>query len=243
MQTTITEIAPDVFRLSTFVSDFDMQVNQFLVRDEEPLLWHTGLRAHFPLVRDAVATLIPIERLRWIGFSHFEADECGSLADWQRLAPHSTALASVIAKVVSVDDSAALRPARGLSDDEIVKTGTYRFRFLQTPHVPHTWEAGMLFEETHATLFCSDLFHHNGNVAPTTSSDVVDLFRQKLTQDQQGPFAFYLPWTTQTERILRRLAALRPKTLAVMHGSSYLGDGAQAIEALIPMLKDVVGRV
>ncbi|MGH8605260.1 MAG: MBL fold metallo-hydrolase, partial [Gammaproteobacteria bacterium] len=156
---------------------------------------------------------------------------------------HSTALASVIAKVVSVDDSAALRPARGLGDDEIFTTGTYRFRFLQTPHVPHTWEAGMLFEETRGTLFCSDLFHHNGNVAPTTSSDVVDLFRQKLTQDQQGPFAFYLPWTTQTERILRRLAALRPKTLAVMHGSSYVGDGAQAIEALIPMLKDVVGGV
>ncbi|MDQ3775681.1 MAG: hypothetical protein M3461_15695 [Pseudomonadota bacterium] len=134
-------------------------------------------------MRDAVTTLIPIERLRWIGFSHFEADECGSLADWQRLAPHSTALASIIAKVVSVDDSAALRPARGLSDDDIFTTGTYRFRFLQTPHVPHTWEAGMLFEETHATLFCSDLFHHNGNVAPTTSSDVVDLFRQKLAQD------------------------------------------------------------
>ncbi|MGH8531376.1 MAG: hypothetical protein ACREV1_01285 [Gammaproteobacteria bacterium] len=169
MQTTITEIAPDVFRFSTFVSNFDMQVHQFLVRDEEPLLWHTGLRAHFPLVRDAVATLIPIERLRWIGFSHFEADECGSLADWQRLAPHSTALASVIATVVSVDDSAALRPARGLGDDEIFTTGTYRLRFLQTPHVPHTWEAGMLVEETHATLFCSDLFHHNGNVAPTTS--------------------------------------------------------------------------
>jgi flavorubredoxin len=236
----VTEIAPGVFRISTFAPEINMQFNQFLIRDEEPLLWHTGLKAHFPSVRDAVARLVKPEALRWIGFSHFEADECGSLAEWQRVAPRATAFASLVAKVVSVDDSAALRPARGLTDGEVLETGKYRFRFLQTPHLPHNWEAGLLFEETQGTLFCSDLFHHNGDVPPLTTGDVLGPFRVKLLHDQQGPFAFYMPWTSQTEPTLKRLAALRPKTLAVMHGSSFSGDSAKALEDLIPMLREIV---
>jgi flavorubredoxin len=155
----ITEIAPDVYRISTFVPEGNLQFNQFLVRDEEPLLFHTGMKGLFPAVKDAVATLLPPATIRWIGFSHFEADECGSLAEWQTLAPSATAICSFVAKVVSVDDVVARRPAQALADGEQLLTGKYRFRFLQTPHVPHCWEASLLFEETHGTLFCSDLFH------------------------------------------------------------------------------------
>ncbi|MGH7258495.1 MAG: MBL fold metallo-hydrolase, partial [Nitrospiraceae bacterium] len=221
--TRIDEIGPDLFRVSTFVPEIDMQFNQFLVRDEEPLLFHTGLKAHFQSTFEAVKKVIRPDTLRWIAFSHFEADEWGALAEWQQVAPVSTAACSVVAKMVSVDDSAALRPSRGLMDGDLIKTGTYRFRWIQTPHVPHCWEAGLLFEETNRTLFCSDLFHHSGDVEATTSADVVGRFRDKLLKEQGSPFAHYIPWTTRTEQILRRLAASQPSTFAVMHGSSYTG--------------------
>ena len=168
----ITEVAPDVFRITTFVQPFNLQFSQFLVRDEEPLLFHTGPRMMFPAVKEAVASLIEPARLRWIAFSHFEADECGTLPEWQTLAPQSLAVCSLVGKLVSVDDCLALRPAKGLADGEIMETGRYRFRFLATPHVPHCWEAGLLFEETHRTLLCSDLFHQLGDVlSPTSSAD------------------------------------------------------------------------
>jgi flavorubredoxin len=232
--TDVTEVGPDLFRLSTFVPELDMQFSQFLVRDDEPLLFHTGLRSHFPATLAALRTVIPPEQVRWIGFSHFEADECGALAQWQAAAPHATA-------VCSVDDSGGLRPARGLLDGEVLETGRHRFRLLQTPHLPHCWEAAMLFEETRRTLFCSDLFHHNGNVAPITSEDVVEPFRAKLLGDQPGPFAFYMPWTPQTEPMLHRLAALGPRTLAIMHGSVFVGDGARALRSVVDVMKDVLG--
>ena len=164
----ITEVAPDVFRITTFIEPINLQFSQFLLRDEEPLLFHTGLRALFPDVKEAVASLIDARRLRWIDFSHFEADECGSLPEWQALAPQADALCSMVGKLVSVDDCLAARPARGLTDGEVLSTGRYRFRFMATPHVPHCWEAGLLFEETQRTLFCSDLFHQDGDVEPTT---------------------------------------------------------------------------
>jgi flavorubredoxin len=223
------------------VPEIDMQFNQFLVKDDEPLLFHTGLRSHFPSTLAALRTVIPPERLRWIGFSHVEADECGALADWQAAAPHATAVCSVVAKVVSVDDSGGPRLARGLTDGEVLDTGCHRFRLLQTPHLPHCWESAMLFEETRRTLFCSDLFHHNGNVPPHTSDDVVEPFRAKLLADQQGPFAFYMPWTPQTAPMLHRLVALHPRTLAIMHGSAFIGDGARLLTNVIDMMKDVLG--
>ena len=157
--TNIAEIAPDVFRISTFVTAFNLQFNQFLVRDEEPLLFHTGLKSLFPAVREAVATLIDPSRIRWIGFSHLEADECGSLREWQTVAPHAEAVCSLVGKLVSIDDCMAIRPAKGMLDGEVLITGKFRFLFLGTPHVPHCWEAGMLFEEAQRILFCSDLFH------------------------------------------------------------------------------------
>ena len=239
--TTVSEIAPDVFRISTFVKEFDLQFNQFLVRDEEPLLFHTGPRAMFPAIRDAVATVLDPKAVRWIGFSHLEADECGSLREWQELAPASTAVCSLVGKMVSIDDCMALRPASGMQDGEVFTTGKYRFRFLHTPHVPHCWEAGLLFEETHRTLLCSDLFHQGGEVEPVTHSDVLDRCRQVLTEYQRGPFANYLPYSTLTAPTLHRLADLHPKTLATMHGSAFVGDGARALHDLASLLKDVLG--
>ena len=185
--TQITEIAPDIYRISTFIPEGNLQFNQFLVRDEQPLLYHTGMKGLFPVVRDAVATLLAPSTIRWIGFSHFEADECGALTEWQTLAPEATAVCSLVAKIVSVDDVVARRPAQALADGEQLCTGKYRFRLLQTPHVPHCWEASLLFEETQGTLLCSDLFHQNGDVEPSTSADVVGRFKQMLVEYQQGP--------------------------------------------------------
>jgi flavorubredoxin len=238
---TVSEIAPDLFRISAFVPAFDIQFNQFLVRDAEPLLFHTGPRAMFAEVRDAVATLLDPQTVKWIGFSHFESDECGSLGEWQQLAPQSTAVCSLVGKIVSVDDCMALRPALGMQDGEVLNTGTYRFRFLHTPHVPHCWEAGHLFEETHRTLLCSDLLHQNGNVEPVTESDVLGRCRSVIEQYQNGPLANYIPYSTLTDPTLQRLAALQPKTLATMHGSAYVGDGGQALRDLAVVLKDVLG--
>lgn len=240
--TKLTEIAPDVYRISTFVPEGNLQFNQFFVRDEEPLLYHTGMKGLFPAVRDALATLIDPVTIRWIGFSHFEADECGALTQWQTLAPAATAICSLVAKLVSVDDVVALRPARPLGNGELLCTGKYRFRFLQTPHVPHCWEASLLFEETQGTLFCSDLLHQNGDVEPSTSTDVIGRCKQTLLEYEQGPFANYLPYTPYTEATFQRLAALKPRTLAAMHGSAFVGDGGQALTDLAQVLHEVLGK-
>ena len=237
---TVTEIAPDLFRISIYVPDIDLQFNQFVARDEEPLLFHTGPRAMFAQVRDAVATVLDPSTIRWIGFSHFEADECGSLPEWQQLAPQSTAVCSVVGKLVSVDDCMALRPALGMTDGQVLNTGRYRFRFLSTPHVPHCWEAGLLFEETQRTLLCSDLFHQHGDVEAATESDVLGRCRQVLVEYQQGLLANYLPYSTLTDPTLQRLADLQPKTLATMHGSAYVGDGDRALRDLAVMFKEVL---
>lgn len=238
--TQLTEIGPDLFKISTFMKEANLIFNQFLVRDEEPLLYHTGMRGLFQNVKDAIAKLIDPSTIRWIGFSHFEADECGALREWQRIAPQATAICSFVSKMVSVDDVVAERPAKALEDGEILSTGKFRFRFLQTPHVPHAWDAGHLFEETSATLFCSDLFHQNGDVEPVTQSEIVSRFKEMLLEYQQGPFANYLPFTSKTEQILERLADLNPKTIAAMHGSTYMGDGKSAIHDLVQAMKDVL---
>lgn len=236
----IAEIAPDIFKISTFIPEVNIQFSQFLVKDEEPLLYHTGMRALFPAVKEAVSKLIDPATIRWIGFSHFEADECGALREWQRLAPKATAICSVVSKMVSVDDVVAERPARALEDGEVIVAGKSRFKFLQTPQVPHAWDAGHLFEENTGTLLCSDLFHQNGDVEPVTSSDVVGRFKQMLTEYQQGPFANYLPYYSQTKLVLDRLAGLKPKTIASMHGSAYVGDGESAIRDLELAMRDVL---
>ena len=235
--TTIDEIAPDLFRLSVYAPGLDMQFNHFLVRDEEPLLFHTGLRGMFPLLREAVASLIDPARLRFIAWSHFESDECGALNDWLQIAPHAEPVCTLIGKLVNVDDF-SLRPARGMLPTDVLSTGKYRYRFYPSPHIPHGWDAGVLFEETQKTLFCSDLLHHFGNVAALTESDLIAPTRQAMQHMQQGPLAGYIPYTRATEGALRALAELRPETLAVMHGSSYRGDGSRLLTDLASVIKE-----
>jgi len=236
----VDEIAPDVFRLSLYMPEMNIQFNQFLIRDDEPLLFHTGMRQIFPQVRDAVAKVIDPSKLRWISFSHFEADECGALNEWLDTAPQATAVCSFVGANVSVNDFAK-RPAQAMENNQVLATGKYRFRFLATPHVPHCWEASLLFEEKQSTLFCSDLFFHWGENEPLTTSDVVGRFKANLLADQQGPFANAYPFTPQTEPTLQRLAALKPNTIALMHGSSFSGDGENALRDLGVVMKEVLG--
>ncbi len=236
----ITEIAPDVYQIVTYAPEADLQFNQFLVKDDEPLLFHTGMNALFPAVHEAVASLIDPATLRWIGFSHFEADECGSLNQWLQLAPNAQAACSLVGAMVSVNDF-AIRPAKGMTTGEVINTGKYRFRFMQTPHVPHCWEAGLMFEETNGTLLCSDLFHQSGVVEPLTTSDVIGRARQTLVDYQAGPLANYMPYTKNTDGILQSLAELKPGTIAPMHGSAYVGDGEQAIRDFAVMMREVLG--
>lgn len=236
----ITEIAPDVYQIVTYVPEADLQFNQFLIRDDEPLLFHTGMNVLFPAVHEAVASLIDPATLRWIGFSHFEADECGSLNQWLQLAPNAQAACSLVGAMVSVNDF-AIRPAKGMTTGEVINTGKYRFRFLPTPHVPHCWEAGLMFEETNGTLLCSDLFHQSGVVEPLTTSDVIERARKTLVDYQAGPLANYMPYTKNTDGILQSLAELKPRTIAPMHGSAYVGDGERALREFAVMMQEVLG--
>jgi flavorubredoxin len=236
----VTEIAPDVYRICTYIPEIDLQFNQFLVKDEEPLLFHTGMKSLFPLVREGVATVIDPAKIRWISFSHFEADECGSLNEWLQVAPAAQPVCSTIGALVSVNDF-ALRPAKAMNDGEVFSTGEHRIRFIQTPHVPHCWDAGLMFEETTGTLLCSDLFHQLGDVEPLTQSDVIERARHTLVEYQAGPFANYMPYTKNTDSIMQKLAALKPRTIAPMHGSAYMGDGERAIRDVAVVMREVLG--
>jgi flavorubredoxin len=237
----IDEIGPDLFRLSIYVPDFDMQFNHFLVRDEQPLLFHAGFKRMFPALRDAVGSLMDPSELRHIAWSHFESDECGALNDWLQVAPQAQPVCTLVGKLVSVDDF-SLRPAHGMTADEILTTGKYRYRFHRSPHIPHGWDAGVLFEETNKTLFCSDLFHHFGNVTAVTESDLIEPTRKAMQQMEQGPLAGYMPYTKQTEGVLRTLAELKPERLAVMHGSSYQGPCAGMLNELAKVIKDTFDK-
>jgi len=238
--TRIDEIASNIFRISTYVSDFNLQFNQFLVRDDEPLLFETGMKQMFPQVREAVSRVIDPASLRYISFSHFEPDECGSLNEWLTSAPRAEALCSVVGAMVFVNDG-AVRPARGLNHNEIVNTGKYRFRFKSTPHLPHGWDAGFLFEETTRTLLCSDLLGHNGDTSPVTESEIVSRFRDTTKAFQGGPLANYMPYTPHTEAQIKDLASLKPRTCAPMHGSTYLGDGEKALLDMAGVMKELLG--
>jgi flavorubredoxin len=237
--TTINEIAPDLYRISVWVPLLNMQFNHFLIKDDEPMLYHTGTRGMFPLIKEAVSELLDPKDIRWIGFSHFEVDECGALNEWLQLAPNAQAICSEVGAMVNMSDF-AIRPARGLSKAETLQTGKYLYRFIPTPHLPHGWDAGVLFEETSKVLLCSDLFHHNGNVEALTSSDIVDQVRTSLITFQNTPLHSYMPYTNNTGRLLWELAELQPKTLATMHGSSFYGNCSKALLDLDVVMKEVL---
>lgn len=241
MESTVSEIAPNTYRISTFHPGYEMQFNQFLVLDDEPFLMHTGFRKLFPVTRDAVARVMDPARLRWIGFSHFESDECGALNEWLRAAPRAQAVCSFVGKVVTLDDFAD-REVRALADGDVLALGRHRLQFLATPHVPHGWDAGLFFDEVERTLFCSDLFFHAGDPEPITGSDVVARARAAMVSGLSGPLRHDMPYTPYTDATLRRLAALEPGTLALMHGSSFTGDGGRALRELARTIGEVLGE-
>jgi flavorubredoxin len=231
METTTFEIADDVFRFSTYVPEADFTFNQFLVRADEPLLFHTGPRRMFPLVAGAMASVMPVEQLRWITFGHVESDECGSMNDWLAAAPAATVAHTAIGCMVSVDDLADRQP-RPLASGDAIDLGGKRVRHISTPHVPHGWDAGVLFEETTGTLFCGDLFSALGTSVPLTSDDIV------------GPAAaaedifLATSLTPATAPTIASLADLAPQRLALMHGPSFDGDAVGALVALAGVYRD-----
>jgi flavorubredoxin len=193
----------------------------------------------FPSVHEAVGRLINPQALRWIGFSHFEQDECGSLREWLSVAPGAQPLCNLVSAMVNLNDATGREnPVR--EHAEVFSTGRRRFRFLSTPHVPHGWDASLLFEETDSVLFCSDLFAHSGE-RPALAQDIASLADEALREEQQGPFRDSMAWNSRTDGILCTLADLQPRVLAVMHGSSYAGQCAEAIHALRRSLRDILG--
>ena len=237
MTARIDEIATDVYRISLYVPQFDLQFNHFLIRDEEPLLFHTGMRGMFPAVREAVATLIDPATLRWISWSHFEVDECGALNEWLAVAPRATPVVGVIGAMVNINDFSN-RPPRALAPEERLETGRHRFRFVPTPHLPHGWDCGVMFEETDRVLLCSDLLHQIGDLEPVTTSDITGRYRSAVETYQASPVLMdYVPYTDNTARQLAKLAALEPRTLAAMHGSTFVGDGASVLLACDDILR------
>ncbi|HTO68936.1 MAG TPA: MBL fold metallo-hydrolase [Myxococcota bacterium] len=233
--TRVDEIADRVYRISTPVPPANFPggftFNQFLVDDDEPLLFHTGLRRMFPLVKQAIESVLPLARLRHVSFSHFEADECGSLNELLAAAPNAKPLCGNLAAAVSVDDVAD-RPARTLQDGESLATGRNTVRFFHTPHLPHAWECGYLFEARTQTLFCGDLYTQGGHEhVPLTQADILGPSENALGQFD------YFAYAPRSRAHLERLAELRPRTLACMHGSSWQGDGAGLLRALADSLE------
>jgi len=236
MQANVSEIARDTYRISTFHPDFGIQFNQFLIADDEPFIMHTGLRQMFSATVEGVRKVIDPATVRWIGFSHFESDECGALNDWLEIAPRAQAVCTLVGTIVNVNDF-AIRTPRPLADQELLQTGAHDLRFLATPHVPHCWDAGLFFDETERTLFCSDLFFHPGDPQPLTEGDIVEAARGAIMASLKGPLANDLPYTPYTDATLKRLAGLKARTLAVMHGASFQGETRQAILDLASVLK------
>ena len=241
MKSNVTEVARDVYRISTFNPDFGLQFNQFLIAGDEPFLMHTSLRRMFPVTLEGVASVIDPTTVRWIGFSHFESDECGALNDWLRVAPRAQAACSFVGATVMVNDFAD-RPPRALADGEVLDLGRHRLEFLATPHVPHCWDAGLFFETVDRTLLCSDLFFHPGDVEPLTEGDVVGRARDAMVKGQAGPMAKDMPYTPYTDSTIGRLAALAPRTIALMHGSTFTGDGERALRDLATVIRETLGN-
>lgn len=238
--TNIHEVAEGIYRINTpvvFENGLGFSFNQYLIDDDTPLLYHTGPRKMFPLVREAVASILPVKRLRYFGFSHVESDECGSLNEWLAEAPDAVPLCGTIAGLVSVNDMAD-RPPRTLADGEVLSLGKHRLRWFDTPHLPHGWECGLLSDETTRTLFCGDLFTQGGADNPVITEDDIlgpsEAFRQQMN---------YFALTDNATDMLEKLAATKPSTLACMHGSVYRGDGAAQLRGLAKALSNPVPKI
>lgn len=231
--TNVHEVSEGIYRINTPVAiegTGGFSFNQYLIADEEPLLFHTGPRKMFPFVREAAASILPVETLRYIAFSHVEADECGSLNDWLAAAPQAVPVCSAVAAMVSINDLADREP-RALADGELLTLGTHSVRWFDMPHLPHAWDCGFPVEEHTSTLLCGDLFTQGGaDLPPVTESDILgpsEAFRQEMD---------YFSHTKNARAMLERLASTRPTTLACMHGSAWRGDGAVLLRGLADAL-------
>lgn len=230
--TNVHEIAERIYRINTPLSVVPggFSFNQYLIAGDEPLLFHTGLRKMFPVVLEAVRSVMPVEQLRYVAFSHFEQDECGSLNEWLAVAPLAIAVCSKVAAMTSINDLAD-RPPRALSDGEVIEIGTHRVRWFDTPHLPHAWESGFMMEEHTRTLLCGDLFTQPGvGALALTESDILgpsEALRRALN---------YFSQSRDTHEMLERLASAEPATLACMHGSAWHGDGASLLRELADQL-------
>ncbi|MEO1889766.1 MAG: FprA family A-type flavoprotein [Cycloclasticus sp.] len=227
--TNVQEVADGIYRINTpvhFPNGNGFSYNQYLIVDDKPLLFHTGPRKMFPLVRDAVESLIPVGQLRYIAFSHVESDECGSLNEWLAAAPQSQPLCSTVAAMVSITDLADREP-QPLAEGESIDLGSHVVRWYDAPHLPHAWECGYLMEETTRTLFCGDLFTQGGTVTPAlTENDILgpsEAFRKQMD---------YYSHSKDERALLEKLASTKPTTLACMHGSAWRGDGAALLMSL-----------
>ena len=229
MEVRAAEIADGVYRFSTFVPDIapplGFTFNQYLITAEEPLLFHTGPKRMFPQIAEAVSRILPLEDLRWISFGHVESDECGSMNEWLAAAPAATVAHGVTACMVSLNDLAD-RPPRALADGEVLDLGGRRVRWLDTPHVPHAWESGLIYEETDRTLFSGDLFTQCGDGPPLTDESIVEAAISTETMFKASSL------TPELGTTIRRLAKLGPSRLAVMHGSCFAGDCSTQLERL-----------
>ena len=232
MSTRIDEIADGIYRIST-PSDIvpgGFTFNQFLIADEDPLLFHTGLRAMFPQVKEAIGRVLPIEKLRYVSFSHVEADECGALNQFLAAAPRAVPLCGGLAAMVSINDLADRAP-RTMADGETLRLGRHEIRWHDAPHLPHSWESGLLSETTTRAFLCGDLFTHTGpNLQPVTETDILGP-SEKLRAGMN-----YYSHPADAAAQLRKLAATEPRTLALMHGSSWRGDGAKLLTELAGLL-------
>jgi len=231
--TNVHEIAAGIYRINTplAVVPGGFSFNQYLILDDEPLLFHTGPRKMFPLVREAVTSVMPVERLRYVAFSHVESDECGSLNEWLAVAPQAIPVCGQIAALVSIGDLADRAP-RALADGEILPLGKHAVQWFDTPHLPHAWECGFVFEQNSRTLLCGDLFTQPGTgETPLTEADILgpsEAFRHQMD---------YFSHTKNAPALLEKLASTNPTTLACMHGSAWRGDGAKLILALADSLE------
>jgi flavorubredoxin len=235
-KTRIDEVAPGIYRINTpllidgIPGGFNL--SQYLIIDEEPMVFHAGWRRWFPFVSEAISKVISLDRIRHIGYSHFEGDEAGAMNEFLAVAPHAVPFASHVGLMTSLNDYAD-RPGRGLLDGEEFSTGTKRWQWIDTPHVPHGWDCGVLFDKTTETLLCGDLFTQPGTeTMPITESEILT-----ISETMRKPMDYYAHSTT-TGAILERLAILDPKTLACQHGSAYRGDGASLLRSLAKILED-----
>jgi len=235
MTTDLDEIAAGIYRLSTLVPDIGpdgFTFNQFLVDDEEPLLFHTGHRSMFPSVLEAIERVMPVGRLRWLTFGHVESDECGAMNQFLAAAPGAQVAHGGVGCLVSLNEMADRAP-RPMADGEVIELGTKRVRHIDTPHVPHAWEARVLYEETTSTLLCGDLFTRLGNGPALTTDDIVEPAMEAEAMFRSTSLA------PDTSTVMRRLGELAPTTLALMHGSSFSGDCARALDDLADSYESV----